>query len=271
MDRIRCGFRIGYNYQLQSPRGIGATKNMRSVEINPQPVDLYIRDEPAAGRIIRLTEVSVATRGHVSRLSVIPKPHQPGKWRLITDLSSPKGDSVNDGVCPSLCSVSCASVDDAVRCIMRLGRGSLLAKCDIASAYRVVPVHPVDRLLLCMRWRGELLTDGALAFWLRSAPKLFTALADALLLVMGQHGVVHAMHYLDNFLVLGPPHSDLCQRHLDTSLDLCRHLGIPIAAHKLEGPAPVLSFLGILIDSNAGTLSLPPDTLSRLKQTIGAW
>ena len=58
---------------------------------------------------------------HVSRFGVIPKPHQKGKWRLITDLSSPKGSSVNDGVCPTLCSVSYTSVDDAVRCIIGLG------------------------------------------------------------------------------------------------------------------------------------------------------
>ena len=34
----------------------------------------------------------------MSRFGVISKPHQPGKWRLITDLSSPKGASVNDGI-----------------------------------------------------------------------------------------------------------------------------------------------------------------------------
>ena len=88
---------------------------------------------------------------------------------------------MNDGVSPSLCSVSYASVDDAVRCILALGQGALLAKFDIASAYRMVPVHPEDRPLLGMRWRGELLVDGALPFGLRSAPKLFTAVADALL------------------------------------------------------------------------------------------
>ena len=140
----------------------------------------------------------------MSRFGVIPKPHQPVKWRLITDLSSPKGQSVNDGVAPSSCSVSYASIDDAVRCILSLGVGALLAKFDIASAYCTVPVHPVDRMLLGMRWRGDLLVDGALPFGLRPAPKIFTAVAEALLWVMGRHGVVHAMHYLDDFLILGP-------------------------------------------------------------------
>ena len=208
---------------------------------------------------------------HISRIGVIPKPHQPGKWRLITDLSSPKGGSVNDGVFPGLCSVSYASVDDAVRCVMSLGKGALLAKFDIASAYRVIPVHPEDRRLLGMRWRGELLAERALPFGLRSAPKLFTAVADALLWIMGRHGVSHALHYLDDFLILGPPNSSGCSRSLEISLELCRVLGVPIAEHKLEGPAPVLSFLGIELDTTSSTLRLPPEKLGRLKSVVTSW
>jgi hypothetical protein len=35
----------------------------------------------------------------------IPKGHNTGKWRLITDLSFPRGQSVNDGIEPDLCSI----------------------------------------------------------------------------------------------------------------------------------------------------------------------
>ena len=35
---------------------------------------------------------------HASSFGVIPKRHQPGKWRLILDLSRPRGSSVNDGI-----------------------------------------------------------------------------------------------------------------------------------------------------------------------------
>ena len=167
--------------------------------------------------------------------------------------ASPKGESINDGIDSAACSVSYASVDDAVRCIRTLGRWSLLAKFDIANAYRAVPVHPADRLLLGLSWRSDTLVDGALPFGLRSAPKLFTAVADAVLWAMGRHGVVHAMHYLDDFLLLSPPNSAECQA-LQNSLQFCNRLGFPIAPHKLEGPASQLSFLGILIDTDRDTL-----------------
>ena len=142
--------------------------------------------------------------GHISRFGVIPKPHQPGKWRLITDLSAPEGFSVNDGVDPLLCSVAYSSVDDAVQVLRRMGKGAELAKFDLESAYRHIPVHPQDRILLGMRWKGQIYLDGALPFGLRSAPKLFTMVADALQWIMGRRGVGISIHYLDDFLIMGP-------------------------------------------------------------------
>ena len=46
---------------------------------------------------------------------------------------------------------------------------------------------------------------------------------------------------------------------------------MPVAAHKVEGPATQLTFLGIQIDSVANELSLPPAKLDRIRGTVGAW
>ena len=56
----------------------------------------------------------------------------------------------------------------------------MLAKADIESAYRLIPVHPQDRPLLAVRWNGEIFIDVMLPFGLRSAAKIFNAVADAL-------------------------------------------------------------------------------------------
>ena len=157
---------------------------MFSAVQHPQPIEVYLSKEVAAGRIIDPVPADVEDI-HVSHFGIIPKPHQPGKWRLITDLSHPRGSSVNDGIDPQFCSLSYVSVDDAVRTIWRLGVGTVLAKFDLESAYRQIPVHPQDRLLLGVMWRGQRYVDGALPFGLRSGPKLFNAVADALLWIMG--------------------------------------------------------------------------------------
>ena len=42
-------------------------------------------------------------------------------------------------------------MDDAVRRLLAKDPCSFMAKIDIESAYRIVPVHPDDRVLLGMR------------------------------------------------------------------------------------------------------------------------
>ena len=175
LEGIQQGFHIGFDYSHHSCSS--ASSNMNSASIHPEPIDKYIREEVEAGHIIGTLSDELKGQVQISRFGVIPKPHQQGKWHLITYLSSPKGSSVNDGVDSKLCPLTYASVDEAVSQIKLIGRGAMLAKFDIASAYRIIPVHPVDRLLLGMVWRDKLYVDGALPFGLRSAPKPFTALA----------------------------------------------------------------------------------------------
>lgn len=51
-----------------------------------------------------------------------------------------------------------------------------------------------------------------LPFGLRSAPKLFNAVADALQWIAVQQGAWYINHYLDDFIVIGTPGSDKCER-----------------------------------------------------------
>ncbi len=67
-------------------------------------------------------------RVHCSPFGVIPKKSNPSKWRLIVDLSSPKGKPVNDGIPKELLSLSYVSVDDVVHQILKLGRGAYIAR-----------------------------------------------------------------------------------------------------------------------------------------------
>ena len=98
-----------------------------------------------------------------------------------------------------MCSLKYVSVDDAVRLVLDLGLGTLIAKLDIESAYRIVPVHPVDRLLLGMSWKGQIYIDTVLPFGLKSAPLVFTVVADAVQWILETQGVKHIMHYLDDY------------------------------------------------------------------------
>ena len=88
--------------------------------------------------------------------------------------------SVNDGIDSDMASLSYIKVEEVASKAAQLGRGSLLAKFDVEEAYRIVPVHSDDKHLFGIDWNNQLYIDAVLPFGLRSAPLIFTAVADAL-------------------------------------------------------------------------------------------
>ena len=92
----------------------------------------------------------------------------------------------------------------------------MLAKIDVQSAFRLLPVHPTDHHLLGMAWTNGVYIDTFLPFELRSAPKLFNIMTDLLAWIVQQQEVSELLHYLDDFLTMGPPSSDIRQQNLDT-------------------------------------------------------
>ena len=113
--------------------------NMRSATDHPDVVDEYLRTELAAGRLAGPFIAPPLRSLHVSPFGVIPKNHQSGKWRLILDPSSPLGHSVNDGIPNDPYSLKYVTVDDAIRSLVDLGPGALIAKFDVKAAYRNIP------------------------------------------------------------------------------------------------------------------------------------
>ena len=98
---------------------------------------------------------------------------------------------------------------------LQYGKGTMLAKIDIQSAFCLLSVHPEDRHLLTMSWKGEVYIDHCIPFGLRSAPKLFNTLADLLSRAAKKAGVLYLIHYLDDYLTMGPPLSQICQHNMD--------------------------------------------------------
>ena len=110
-----------------------------------------------------------------------------------------------------------------------------------------------------------------LPFGLRSAAKVFNAVADALEWCIAKAGVEILYHYLDDFVILGSPESEQCGEHLLLLQQVCGQLGVPLAPEKQEGPSTCITFLGIIIDTVHQELRLPQVKLDRLLGMIGEW
>ena len=71
----------------------------------------------------------------MSSMTVIPK-ETVGKWRVIVDMSRPRGASVNDNLRWGLTHIAFSSVENATCLMHYLGPNTLLAKMDVSEAYR---------------------------------------------------------------------------------------------------------------------------------------
>ena len=231
---IREGFRIGFQrkHALQSSK-----KNMPSAELHPRVIEEYLAKEKERGRLIGPIRSHQALASlHINRFGVIPKGHNTGKWQLIEDLSFPDGKSINDGIRSSLCSLSFITVDDVAKIVAEghYQPRSILSQ-RIAS-YQSTP------MIESFRQSGETYVDPMLPIGLRSAPKIFNAVADGLAWHLEQQGIDHILHYLDDFIVVGPPEAGVCQGYVNIMERECTRLGVPLAAHKKEGPTTCLTF-----------------------------
>ena len=131
---LKNGFHIGFDHIMS--KLTSSQNNMLSAKEYPHVVDEYLLHETSMDRMWKMTEPpSVPFHCHVSPIGVVPKKNRLGKWRLIVDLSSPEGASVNDGISREMCSLSYISIDSIVDCILKQGKGALMAKIDIKGIF----------------------------------------------------------------------------------------------------------------------------------------
>ena len=131
----------------------------------------------------------------------------------------------------------------------------------------MVPIHPEDQRLLGVQWNGTVYVDRMLPFGLRSAPKLFSALADAVQWMLRKQGISKGLLYLDDFVLMAGSRV-AADRQKCTLLGLFEHLGILIELAKLEGPSTCLMFLSIEVDTASFQLRLPRAKLSELMDCL---
>ena len=69
----------------------------------------------------------------------------------------------------------------------------------------MVPVHPDNQFLLGMQWENNIFIDKALPLGLRSAPLIFSAVADALQYMIQRNRATFVDHYINDFITVGSP------------------------------------------------------------------
>ena len=185
------------------------------------------------------------------------------KGRLIHHLSAPYDEkSINENICNENTSVQYASIQDAITIIQQLGPHCYMAKSDIKSAYRLIPVSPADYPKLGLKFDGFYYFDKCLTQGCASSCKTSEMFSTALEWILKKkYGVKYCLHVLDDFLFLGKSYEEYT-KYLSAWESLCKVLSVPLAAGKTMGPLTNIIFLGIELCSENMLAKLPPDKLS---------
>ena len=257
------GFRINYSGTTTQ----SSIKNLKSANLHLSELKEKINKEVSLERMVGPFDTQPLNNFKISPVGLIPK--SDGSWRLITHLSYPPGSSVNDGIDKNICSVTYTSFDEVSQMIFKLGKGALMAKRDIKSAFRLLPIHPNDFHLLGIKVEGNYYVDTMLPMGLSLSCSLFEKFATFIHWLVQFVTDIHSIdHYLDDFIMAGADGTENCQTLVLNFSNLCEEIGIPIAENKSVGPTTVLVFLGLEIDSLAMTIRIPLNRIEELRQLL---
>ena len=228
-------------------------------------VDKKVKNELLKGRIEGPFSSSPLNNLKISPLAIIPK-RQQNSFRLIHDLSFPRGNSVNSHIPTEFSKVTYETLDHIVALVQKFGKDSLISKVDIEDAFRIMPIHPKDYNLLGFMFREKIYYDKCLPMGCSTSCQTFEKFSQAIQWLLQNHFKIAGIsHILDDFIFVGPANSSFCQYGLDTFLTLAKDINIPVKAEKTVLPTTCCIVHGVIIDTNSLELRLPLEKLERLR------
>jgi hypothetical protein len=159
LEGFSKGFKLGYT----GPRVLKKSNNLISAKENIEEVHSKINAEIIKGRVGGPYVAPPFENMRCSPIGLMPK-KAPGEFRLIHHLSWPEGKSVNDHIDPDKASVKYASFDYAIIIVQKAGKNCELAKCDVKSAFRLLPIHHEDYDLVEFAFHQKYYFDKAMQF-----------------------------------------------------------------------------------------------------------
>ena len=232
----------------------------------------YLKKETQLGRIAGPFTSPPLERLFISPLNTVPKT-DPNERRVIVDLSWPKGISVNDGIqmdeyLGETYELLLPTVDSIISLIWSCGRGAMIYKRDLKSAYRQFGVDPRDYKYLGYYWKNEYYFDTVLCMGQRSAAMACQRSTQAVGYIHAKKGH-HNCVYLDDFIGVSPLNS-AWNGYFGLG-ELLEELGLNESLGKACPTSNTQICLGVQFDTMKMIISITADRLTRIRQLLKEW
>jgi hypothetical protein len=214
-------------------------------------VEKKLAKEISQGRIAGPFHELPFVNMHISPIGVVPQ-KEVGQYRLIHNLSYPTDKSINDHIPDEIKPVHYSSIDDAIDIILNVGPNVTMAKTDISNAFRIIPIHPHDHVILGIKFNGCIYFDQYLPMGCASSCTIFEEYSCVLQWIAHtKGGITHIVHALDDFLILSGQNKSVCNQNLTTFINICNTVGVSIKEETTVYAQTTMTFLGIELDTIA--------------------
>ena len=196
------------------------------------------------------------------------------KRRVIIDLSSPKGASVNDGVAKNFFqgrpfTYTLPSASDLAAHLIRNPVPSYLWKADLERAYRQLRSDPLDYPLMGISHKGSIYLDVCPSFGCRGSSAAQQRVSRAVCFLMQQQGHT-VLAYVDDFCGVAPTLQEAVSA-FSAFEGLCSKLGLKLAPEKSSFPSTLMEWLGFIFDSQNMTITIPQSKLAEIVDLARTW
>lgn len=218
-----------------------------------------------------------------SPVYAVPKPHS-SNLRMVTDHSAGKF-SLNSMIdhdkvtgCPLDNLHHLGHVLLTLRQLFR-DRSLVLFKCDIAEAYRLMPMHPLWQLKQINTVDGLRYVDRNATFGSTASPKIFISFVSLVAWIAKNVEDIQGLStYMDDFsgaefedsVEFYSKYNTFLPRKQVRLLSLWDKLGIPHAQPKQVSGSP-LTIIGLSVDPNELTITLPEQSRTLLVDELHMW
>ena len=101
-----------------------------------------------------------------------------------------------------------------------------------------------------------------------SGSQIFHRLSDAVRYIMHQR-VFRIIDYIDDYVRFSVP--SIARESFASLFDLMKQLGLTVSEKKLVPPSTQMVCLGVLIDTEKGTVSIPSEKLHQINDMVKEW
>ena len=265
------GFNLGYEGKLIKAKRFAPNLKFRV----GSPVELWnkVMKEVELGRFAGPFDAPPYEYFVQSLIGLVPK-DKGTKTRLIFHLSYPRdGESVNLGIPKEKCSVKYPDFEEAVKICIAQGVGCCITKSDMSSAFRQVPLRKDQWFLLVMKAvhpitkKTYYFVDKCLHFGSSISCAIFQEISDAISFLASYRTGKKNVNYLDDYLFAAAL-KRLCDMQVTVFLDICQEICFPVALEKTYWGSTLLTFLGLLLDTQKQIVCIPLEKINKAMDHI---